>query len=108
MVPKRLSAASMPAISPGTPTARTPSRANSWTGLKRRGFAIVERVESVGLRDVDQHEAAAANSARGRIGDAHCQRGGHGRIDGVAAVFEYLDAGARGVLAFRHDHSMDA
>ena len=78
------------------------------TGLKRRGFAIIECVESMCLRDVDQHEAAAADSARGGIGDAHCQRGSYGGIDGVAAVFEYLNAGARGVLAFRHDHSMDA
>ena len=51
------------------------------TGLQRRGFAKIERVESVGLRDIDQHEAAAANSARCRIGNAHCQRGSRGRID---------------------------
>ena len=78
------------------------------TGLQRRGLAIVERVEGVALRDIDQHEAAAADSARGRIGDAHRQRRGDRGVDGVAALLENLDAGARGVLAFRHHHSMDA
>ena len=76
--------------------------------LQRRGFAIVERVKTVGLRHIDEHEAAAANSARRRIGDAHRQLGRQSRIDRVAAMLENLDAGMRSVVAFRHDHAMDA
>ena len=75
---------------------------------ERRSFAIVERVKGVGLRHIDEHEAAAADSARGGIRNADRQRGGDRGVDRVAALLENLDAGVRRVVAFRHDHPMDA
>ena len=76
--------------------------------LHRRGFAVIKRVEGVGLRHIDEHEAAAADSARRGIGDAYSQRGRDGSVHRVTALLENLDAGARGVLALGHDHAMDA
>ena len=76
--------------------------------LQRRSLSIVERVEGVGLCHIDEHEAAAAKSARGRIRNSDREFSGDCRVDGVAALFENFDAGVRSVVAFRHDHPMRA
>jgi hypothetical protein len=57
---------------------------------------------------VDQHEAAATDAARGRVGDADGKRGRHRRIDGVAPRLEDLHAGLRGELMLGGDHAVAA
>ena len=61
----------------------------------------MKRSASVG--QADQHEATAADIARERV--RHRQRQSHRDrgIDGIAAVFQYLQAGFGGV-AFVGDH----
>ncbi len=53
---------------------------------------------------VDEHEAAAADSGRGGIGDSHRQRGCARRIDGIAAVAQNFHARGGGLRALRDHH----
>jgi hypothetical protein len=53
----------------------------------------VARVPLVG--EVDDHEAAAADTARERLGDAEHGRRRHGRVDRVAALCQRPDRGLR-------------
>ena len=80
------------------------SHVHRGTGAHRRALAIVERVEAVRVGEVDEHEAAAADPARGRVGHAHGERGCGGGVDRVAAAAQDFDSGARGERVFRHHH----
>ncbi len=73
---------------------------------RRRGLAVVERRDPTRRVVVDQHEAAAADAARGRVDDAHRERGRHRGVDGVAARLEDLYAGLRGELVLGRDHAV--
>ncbi len=67
-------------------------------GGERRGLAAVDRAHGAGPRVVVHEVAAASDTGGVRLGDAERGGGGHGGVDGVAALAEHLDAGGRGVL----------
>ncbi|CEG10113.1 hypothetical protein BN961_03548 [Afipia felis] len=77
---------------------------------RRRGFrcslAIVERDAFVLARQMDHHEAAAAEIARARIGHRHREPGRDRRIHGIAATFEHVGAKPRGDLFLRDHHAV--
>ena len=59
-----------------------------------RGLAPVDRRRPC-PRGADDHEAAAADAARERLGHAEDARGGDRRVDGVAAGLQRVDRGLR-------------
>jgi hypothetical protein len=74
-------------------------------GGQRRLLAEVEE----GLAAVGQlhgHEAAAAEVARGGVHHRQRIAHGHGRIDGVAAALEHVDADLAGQVLRAHDHAV--
>ena len=74
-------------------------------GCRRRRLAKVDEVSLVGLAVVDQGEAATADPAGGRVGDAggECRR--DGGVDGIAPVFEHLDSRLGRELVLRGHHA---
>ena len=72
-------------------------------GRERRLLAEVPcRRAPVG--PADDHEPAAAQVARVGADDGEGEPDGDGRVDGVAAVTEHLEAGAAGLGVARRDH----
>ncbi len=79
--------------------------ANEQVAVRRRGsgLAKVERVGPTARAFEKNHEAAAADPTRGRIGDSDRQRRRHRGVDGVAAVAQDLDPGSRRQAVFGCD-----
>jgi hypothetical protein len=74
-------------------------------GGQRRLLAEVEE----GLAAVGQlhgHEAAAAEVARGGVHHRQRIAHGHGRVDGIAAALEHVDADLAGQVLRAHDHAV--
>ena len=103
--PSRCHASQSPATLPGTPTERQPSRESrvglpsgprymSRVAARGRRLAEVERVRRAA--DARDHEAAAADVARGGERDRERERGRDRGVDRVAAAREHLDAHLRG------------
>ncbi len=67
-------------------------------GAQRRGLAAVDRVHGTGLGVVVDEVAAPADAGGVGLGDAEGGGGGDGRVDGVAALAQHLDAGGGGLL----------
>ena len=72
---------------------------------RRRGFAVVDKNLFVGLGEVNQHEAAAANIAGPRQCYGEREPCRHGRINGVAALLEHVEADLAGQLLRAHHHA---
>ena len=94
---------------PGTPTA-TPCRRrighadeHVGRGAGRRLLARVDGEGAAAARQVDHHEAAAADAGRLRLDDVERIGDGHRRIDGVAAGSRILRAGF-GAVGVGHGH----
>jgi hypothetical protein len=65
----------------------------------RRGdLAVVDGDHALVLGGVDEHEAAAADAAAERVGDAERGRRGHRGVDRVAAGVEDLHRGQAGLV----------
>ena len=60
----------------------------------------------VGLREMDEHEAAAADVAGDRMHDGEREAGGDCRIDRVAALLQDGDAGVGGVVVHADHHGV--
>ena len=72
----------------------------------RRRLAIIDGDRLAALGEVHEHEAAAAEIARPRQGHGQGEADRHGRIDGVAAALEDLDADARRLRLLGGDHAV--
>ena len=76
-------------------------------GGGRRGLAIVDGDVLIVFRQMDHHEAAAADIAGARISDGERKGGGDRGVDRIAAAIQDLDADARGAAFLRHHHAVD-
>jgi len=74
----------------------------------RGGLAAVDGHHPALVGQVDDHEAAAADAGRVRLGDPEGGGRGHGGVDGVAAGAQHLQAGGRGVQVDGGDGSAGA
>jgi hypothetical protein len=74
-------------------------------GCRGRDLPEIDEVRFVRLAIVDQGEAAAADSARGRVDDAGREGGRDRSVDCVAAVLEHFDSGFGGELVLRGHHA---
>ena len=68
--------------------------------------ALLAIVDEGGLAvsECDEHEAATAKVARDGMHDGQREAGGHGGIDGVAAVFQDFHAGIGRLVMDADDH----
>ena len=71
----------------------------------RSGLAAVDRVHPAGLRVVVDEVAAATDAGAVGLGHAQRGRGGHRRVDGVAAVLEHPQPDPGGVRVDRGDRA---
>ena len=65
------------------------------THRRSRGLAPVDR-RHLAVTRADDHEPAAADAGRERLGDAEHARRGDGGVDGVAALAQHVDRGVGG------------
>ena len=105
MVPCVRSSSAQPATAPGTVTAYGPCEGISrWPSAASRSASAREPARPVefsalsvsGAGIIDEREDVSANAGHRRLDDGKDGRGGHGRIDGVAAFLEHLEACRRG------------
>jgi hypothetical protein len=74
--------------------------------MQRRALAIIQSKNLSGLRDVNQHEAAATDSARGWIRHARDKSRRRGGIDRIAAMLKNPESRCGGEFALRHHNRM--
>ena len=67
-----------------------------WRDRRRRALAEIERVRLLGLGQIDDGKAAAADAGRFGVDDPQRQRGRAGGVDRVAARLQGRDARRRG------------
>ena len=73
----------------------------------RRGLAIVDgAIVGRSLREMDHHEAAAADIAGARIGHRQRETDRDRGIDRIAAALKNFNADAGGALLLRHHHAV--
>ena len=113
-MPKLRAATSQSAGVPGTPTdspelttvlksIAVPSGLVNVVGVNvlRRGLAAVDRADLVRAGVVVDEEPAAADAGAEGLGHAEGGRGGDGRVGGVAALGQDVDADLAGVTVDR-------
>ena len=74
-------------------------------GRQRRALAEIDK-RGAAVRQPDQHEAAAAEVARERMGHRQRQSHRYRRVNGVAAVLQNLQPGFGGVPFARNHHAV--
>lgn len=76
--------------------------------LRRRGGSGFAKVDGDGLAvsQADEHEAAAAQIARGGVGDGEGERGGDGGVHGVTAFAHDVSSNRRGEPRVGYDHAV--
>src|SRR5437762_5980061 len=74
-------------------------------GLWWRHFKVIDE-RGLGIREPNQHEAAAADVACGGFYDRQRKRHGNGSVHRVAAAFENCDSRLRAKFFVGSDHAM--
>ena len=75
-------------------------------GRGRRGLAVVDGDVLAAFRRVDDHEAAAADVSRARIGDGQRKAGRDRGVDRIAALPQDIGADLGADLLLRHHHAV--
>ena len=75
---------------------------------RRCGLAVIDKNLFVGLGEMNQHKAAAANVARPGQCDGQREPCCHRRINGVAALLEHVEADLACQFLRAHDHTRAA